>query len=90
MVTATMAIAILTMGTLLAPLLIIEEKESHTFEALLVSPASLTQVITGKALAGAAYCLAAVLAVLLLTGYLVAQWHIMLLAILLGTVLQSV
>lgn len=85
MVTATMAIAILTMGTLLAPLLIIEEKESHTFEALLVSPASFTQVITGKALAGAAYCLAAVLAVLLLTGYLVAQWHIMLPAILLGT-----
>ena len=73
MVTTTLAIALLTIGILLSPLLIIEEKESHTFEALLVSPASFTQVIAGKALAGASYCLIAALAVLLLTHNLVVQ-----------------
>ena len=77
-------IVILTIGMALVPLLFIEEKEAHTFEALLVSPASLGQVITGKALAGGFFCLVASIVVLLLNRYLVVHWGVALLAALLG------
>lgn len=83
-VTSTLTTALLCIGFLLSPFLIIEEKESHTFEALLVSPASFAQVISGKLLVGLVYCLIATLGVLLFTHQLIVQWHILLLAVLLG------
>jgi ABC-2 type transport system permease protein len=49
---------ITTLGLVLVPYLILEEKQAHTMEALLVSPASERQVVMGKALAGLFYCLA--------------------------------
>jgi ABC-2 type transport system permease protein len=77
-------IVILTIGMALVPLLFIEEKEAHTFEALLVSPASLGQVVAGKALAGGFYCFVASVVVLLLNRYLVVHWGVALLAVLLA------
>lgn len=77
-------IVILTIGMALVPLLFIEEKEAHTFEALLVSPASLGQVVAGKALAGGFYCLVASVVVLTLNRYLVVHWGVAILAVLLG------
>lgn len=79
-----MVIVILTIGMALVPLLFIEEKEAHTFEALLVSPASLGQVVAGKAVAGGFYCLIAAVVVLLLNRYLFVHWGVALLAVLLG------
>lgn len=45
MATTALATALICIGFLLSPLLIIEEKESHTFETLLVSPASSASMI---------------------------------------------
>lgn len=48
---------VLMMGIFLVPSLLFEEKESKTIQALLVSPASIVQVVLGKALAGFFYIL---------------------------------
>ena len=52
-----LAIVITTLGLALVPLLMVEEKEAHTLDTLLVSPASLGQLITAKAITGFVYCL---------------------------------
>lgn len=77
-------VVILTMGLALAPLLIVDERQAHTFEVLLVSPARITEVIGGKALAGAFYCLLAALVIFILNHVLVVHWGVALLAVLLG------
>ncbi len=84
MTSLMIVIVILTIGMALVPLLFIEEKEAHTFEALLVSPASLGQVVAGKAVAGGFYCLIAAVVALLLNRYLFVHWGVALLAVLLG------
>lgn len=78
------AIVILTMGITLVPLLLVEEKSAHTLEVLLVSPARIYEVVIGKALAGGFYCLLAVLVVFFLNRFLVVNWGVALLAVLLG------
>jgi hypothetical protein len=77
-------IVVLTMGFALVPLLLVEEKMAHTLEILLVSPARIYQVAAGKALAGGFYCLLAVVVVLFLNRFLVVNWGVALLAVLLG------
>ena len=47
------AFQLLIVGVGVVPYLLVEEKETHTFDALLVSPASFGQVVAGKAVAGA-------------------------------------
>lgn len=61
MVTNAMSLVVLTIGLALVPLLLVEEKESHTLDALLVSPARYGQVLLGKALTGLFYCACAAL-----------------------------
>ncbi|MGW8252072.1 MAG: ABC transporter permease, partial [Anaerolineales bacterium] len=76
MVTALLlVVGLLTIGIALVPLLMVEEKESHTFDALLVSPASFSQIVSGKALAGAFYAFMMVLAILLLNSKLFVHWE---------------
>ncbi len=79
-----LAVGLLTIGIALIPLLMVEEKESHTFEALLVSPASHLQIISGKALAGAFYALLLALVIILLNMKLFVHWEVVLLATLSG------
>jgi ABC-2 type transport system permease protein len=71
-------------GAFIVPLLMLEEKQSKTLDALLVSPASPSLVVLGKALSGSLYCSIAGGAVLALNYTLVTQWGFALLAILLG------
>jgi ABC-2 type transport system permease protein len=52
-------LAILMMGTLTVPLLIAEEREKHTLDAILLSPASTWDLILGKAIVGLLYTLGA-------------------------------
>jgi ABC-2 type transport system permease protein len=78
-----LSVAILTLGATLVPLLIVEEKESHTFEALRVSPASLGQMIAGKALAGGFYCMLAAVVIFLFNLAVFVHWWVALLATLL-------
>jgi ABC-2 type transport system permease protein len=84
MTALNLTVMILAIGAALVPLLIIEEKEAHTFEALLVSPAGFQKIIVAKAMAGASFCLATSVVVLLIYRFLFVQWSVVLLAILLG------
>ncbi len=79
-----LTVLLLVVGLALVPYLMIEEKETHTFDALLVSPARLSQVVVGKALAGVFYCLCAALVVFLFSTRWIVHWEIAALAFLLG------
>jgi ABC-2 type transport system permease protein len=85
MISLLLAIVISTIGLALVPLLLVEEREAHTLDVLLLSPASLTQVMSAKLLAGALYCLVAALVVVLLSRYLFVNWGIAIMAVLLST-----
>jgi ABC-type Na+ efflux pump permease subunit len=76
----TALIAMIAIGAALVPLLMVEEKESHTLEALLVSPARYSEVILGKALVGGVYCLLVIAVALLFNNIYVVHWEIALLA----------
>ena len=84
MVAISLVVAVLTIGSALVPLLFLEEKEKHTLEALLVSPAGYGQIVWGKALAGMFYCLLAAGVVYALNLRLIASWPLAFLAVLAG------
>jgi ABC-2 type transport system permease protein len=71
-------------GALVVPLLLVEEKEKRTLDFLLTSPASLTEIIAGKALTGVVYSFL-IAGVLLAINYkMVGNWPLTLLTVLLG------
>lgn len=86
MTSLLMIIVIMIIGMTLIPLLFIQEKEAHTLEALLVSPANINHVVIGKALAGGFYCLLAAMVVVLLNNYFFVHWEVVILAILLSAI----
>lgn len=59
MTITTISTAMLMMGLAIVPNLLLEEKGSHTLEALLVTPARYGQIVAGKAVAGMLYALCA-------------------------------
>jgi len=71
-------------GALVVPLLLVEEKEKRTLDFLLTSPASLTEIVTGKALTGVVYSLLIATVLLALNHKLVGNWPLTMLTILLG------
>jgi len=75
-----MVIGILTIGIVLVPILFVEEKEAHTLEVLLVSPARTWQVVVAKLLVGIFYGSIAAIVLLLLNNYLIVNWGIAILA----------
>lgn len=85
MVAMSLVTAILTICGAIVPFLMIEEKETHTLDALLVSPASIGQVVAGKATAGTFYGLTAAGVVFAFNLRMVAHWEVALLAALCGT-----
>lgn len=71
-------------GALVVPLLLVEEKEKRTLDFLLTSPASLTEIIAGKALTGVVYSVL-IAGILLAVNYkLVGNWPLTLLAVFIG------
>jgi len=76
--------SILTVGVALVPFLLVEEKETHTLEALLVTPVDIRQVVAGKALAGFFFCLMAAAVLLVFNAYSINHWLVALLAALLS------
>ncbi len=85
MISLTLVLAINIIGIFLVPYLILEEKEKHTIEALLVSPASYGQMVLGKAIAGSFYCLTAAAVVFALNLSRFNQWGIAFLAAICGS-----
>jgi ABC-type multidrug transport system permease subunit len=82
MVTITPVIVIFMMGISLVPALLFEEKQTKTMDALLVSPASTSQVVVGKALAGLFYVIVAASVVFAINWSGVVHWEMALLFIL--------
>jgi len=76
----TVMIAMTTIGASLVPLLMVEEKEAHTLEALVISPAGYREVILGKGLVGAVYCLLALGVAMLFNGRYVVHADVLALA----------
>jgi ABC-2 type transport system permease protein len=87
MLLMNLVVVILVIGIALVPLLMIEEKEAQTLKVLLVSPASLKQVVAGKALVGLFYSLLPAMLVMLLYRYLFVHWGVALLAVFLTSAL---
>jgi len=79
LVTVNSIVLILSIGLFIVPSLLIEEKETKTMQALLVSPASITQVVVGKALAGLFYLLVSSILIFLISWVDVIHWEIVIL-----------
>jgi ABC-2 type transport system permease protein len=85
---ALMLTLVVTMvGLFLVPYLVMEERETKTLNALLLSPAGSPHVAAGKALAGLFYCLVASAAMMALSTALVVHWGLLLLAVVLASLL---
>jgi ABC-2 type transport system permease protein len=80
-----MVYALVVVGLMIAPNLMIEEKELKTMEALLIWPAGAGQIVTAKALTGLVYCLVAGRLVLAASAPMVVHWDVALLAAICGS-----
>ncbi|MFX0145152.1 MAG: ABC transporter permease [Candidatus Hodarchaeota archaeon] len=78
----TILFAVFWMAITVVPFLMMEEKQTRTMDALLVSPASAGQVIMGKAIAGAFYLLLSGGVFFALNWAYVTHWGLALLAFL--------
>ena len=76
--------AIMTITLILVPQLFITEKETHTLDAMLISPASLTDLIIGKGLVGVFYAAIAVSIVVLMNIRIIAHWPLLIVSIISG------
>jgi ABC-2 type transport system permease protein len=87
LVSATLVLTIILMGAFTVPHLMFEEKRTKTLDALLVSPATIGQVVTGKALAGMFYCLTAIGVAFAFNWAFVTNWGLAILAVFCGALL---
>jgi ABC-2 type transport system permease protein len=71
-------------GALVVPLLLVEEKEKRTLDFLLTSPATLTEIVTGKAITGVVYSLLIAGVLLALNHKLIGNWPFTLLTLFSG------
>ncbi|HEU4433387.1 MAG TPA: ABC transporter permease, partial [Pyrinomonadaceae bacterium] len=71
-------------GAFVVPLLIVEEKEKRTLDFLLSSPASLKEIVAGKALTGVVYTLLIAGLLLGINRHLVRDWPLTLATMVLG------
>jgi ABC-2 type transport system permease protein len=81
----SMIVAVLLVGISLTTQLMLEEKETKTLDALLVSPATPANVVVGKALAGMFYCLVVGSIVLVIYSNLVTHWWLAILLLVAGS-----
>ncbi len=88
MISITLTIMMTFMGVFTVPYLMFEERQSKTIDALLVSPASIGQIVLGKALAGLFYALTAAAAALAFNRGFVIHWDWAIAATLCGALLS--
>lgn len=84
---STIALLFVTLmiGISIVPNLMVEEKQTKTLDALMVSPASAGHLVAGKAIAGLFYGLLGSAVVLVVFGYLIIQLELAILAAVLAT-----
>src|SRR4030042_2211924 len=71
-------------GSFVVPLLLVEEKEKHTMESLLVAPVPPAEIAAGKAVTGLVYSLLSAGMLILLNKGISGNWPVTLLAVVLG------
>jgi len=84
MIASGLVLGVMTVGLFLTPYLFLEERDTHTLDALLISPARPFHLVTGKALVGLSYSLAASVVIFLFSWRWVVHWEIALFAVFLG------
>jgi ABC-type Na+ efflux pump permease subunit len=82
--TAGLLIQLAVMGLSMAPQLIVEEKDSQTLQAIVVSPATLGHFVLGKTLAVLFYTILTTTISLFFVGSLVIHWGLTIAALLIG------
>jgi ABC-2 type transport system permease protein len=80
-----LAMAIAMVGVFAVPTLLVEEKEKHTLEALLVAPGGPAEVVAGKGIVGLVYCVVISGILLGLNDGFAGNWPVTLIATLLGS-----
>ena len=76
---------VIMIGVTLTPHLMLEEKQNKSMDALLISPASSSHIVIGKALTGLFYCLTGAAIALALNEILVTHWWLVILVVILGS-----
>jgi ABC-2 type transport system permease protein len=71
-------------GSFVVPLLLVEEKEKHTMEFLLVSPVTPAEIAAGKAVTGLAYSLLSAVFLIVLNHGWSGNWPVTFLAVIVG------
>jgi len=84
MVSMYIVIGMVLVSAILVPYMMIDEKERHTMDALLVSPASIGQIVTGKAIAGLIYGLSAAAVALAFNRVMIVHWWLAILGVVCG------
>jgi ABC-2 type transport system permease protein len=84
MTSSIIVITIFLIGTTTLPHLMFEEKQARTLDVLMVSPASINQVVIGKALAGLFYCLVTGGVALAFNWTFITNWGLAILAVISG------
>jgi ABC-2 type transport system permease protein len=85
MFAGTVVLVIFLVGCFTVPYLMIEEKQAKTLDVLLISPASVGQVVMGKALVGLFYCLIASGVAIAFQWAAVVNWGLVITTIVLGS-----
>jgi ABC-2 type transport system permease protein len=80
---------VLMIGVALTPHLMLEEKQSKSMDALLISPASSSHIVIGKALTGLFYCFTGAAIALALNATLVTHWWLVILTVILGSLFAT-
>jgi ABC-2 type transport system permease protein len=78
-------LSVTMIGLGVAPYLMVEEKQTRTLDALLVSPARSSHLVIAKALTGLFYCLIAAAVVLVINANLVLHWGLAVVAVVLSS-----
>jgi len=78
--------AIMIISLVLVPQLIMSEKEKHTLDVLLISPANYADIVIGKGLTGFIYSSLGAGIVILMNQNIIAHWWVILISALSGIV----
>ncbi|MBN1427452.1 MAG: ABC transporter permease [Anaerolineae bacterium] len=80
---------LIMVGVCVVPMLMVEEKEKHTLEVLLVAPGGPMEITAGKGLVGLVYSLLVAGLLLALNNGFVGNWQVTLLTVVLGALFTT-
>ncbi|MFC1996430.1 ABC transporter permease [Chloroflexota bacterium] len=84
MIALGMVMGVMIVGLILTPYLLVDERETHTLDAIMISPARITHLLAGKSLVGLFYSLTASLLIFVFSWRWIVHWDIIIMAVFLG------